>query len=506
MSWNYVGFREPAVGLRHEQSKPPKGLRREQSKPAIGLGHEQGEPIVWLTVAIGPVCVLGATGLSLLLARGSLAVGLGAALMAVLGLMVPRYVDGLPHLAHLPLMTRTAGMLIAAPAVALVTYWVNRYVGAAGWVTVSCFLGAVALGVVGARLQKRGRRKVVRPIRVAVVGAKHYASGLGEELVFAPTAEIELAGRLDVVAAGTESLLSIVKRERIDLLLIARSGPEAQLFEEIERTWGDLPVAVEDLSTFYEQHLGRVPLAAIDAGWLQALLRPPNRAAEAIRRLVDIAVSGAVLAMLAPLLAFLIVMIRRDGGPAIYRQERLGKGGRSFEILKLRSMRVGSGDGAVWSSAEDRRVTTLGRYLRATHLDEAPQLVNILRGDMSLVGPRPEQSPIAARLGSEIRYYDWRHRVRPGLTGWAQVLAGYCGTERGSSVKACYDLYYLKYRSLFLDLVILCETFRTLVADRQWSLPDFDETFIPCQGDEPTSDAKVDSDSPATGEFAGATR
>ena len=123
---------------------------------------------------------------------------------------------------------------------------------------------------------------------------------------------------------------------------------------------------------------------------------------------------------------------------------------------------------SAWTTADDPRVTKLGAFLRKTHLDEAPQLMNILRGDMSLVGPRPEQVAYVERLAEQIPFYNQRHIVKPGLTGWAQVRVGYAGSMRGTLFKLCNDLYYVKHHSLSLDLTILLETVRTLFSDRQF--------------------------------------
>ncbi|MFV0260165.1 MAG: sugar transferase [Acidimicrobiales bacterium] len=301
---------------------------------------------------------------------------------------------------------------------------------------------------------------------------------LAEELDGGVGTRLQLVGHIDVVDVGGSSLADLVTEHQIDLLLVGQSDDEA-VFEEIGRTWAGVDVAVEDLANFYEASLGRAPLAAIDGVWLRDVLRPTTPSVELVRRVRDLLVAGALLATAAPVLAALAVLIRRDGGPVFFRQGRIGRGGREFQILKLRSMRHTGATEARWSSADDDRVTGIGRFMRRTHLDEIPQLINILRGDMSLVGPRPEQSAIVDTLSEEIPFYAWRHRVRPGLTGWAQVIAGYCGTDRGSAIKTCYDLYYLKYRSLSLDTLILFETARALVADRQWRLPDVSDTFVP---------------------------
>ena len=147
----------------------------------------------------------------------------------------------------------------------------------------------------------------------------------------------------------------------------------------------------------------------------------------------------------------------------IFAQQRIGERGRPFRLYKLRTMRVGSGDETIWAQENDPRATLVGRFLRRSHIDELPQLWNVLRGDMSLVGPRPEQLGFVARLEATLPFYQRRHLIRPGLTGWAQVRCGYAGSDAGAAWKLCNDLYYVKYRSLRLDLLVLIETVGLLI-------------------------------------------
>jgi lipopolysaccharide/colanic/teichoic acid biosynthesis glycosyltransferase len=171
----------------------------------------------------------------------------------------------------------------------------------------------------------------------------------------------------------------------------------------------------------------------------------------------------------APLIALISILIRRDGDPVFFRQPRIGEGGRKFTLYKVRTMRSSELAPASWATnPNDPRVTGLGRFLRRTHLDELPQLVNVIRGEMSLVGPRPEQPEFVDRLEQTIPYYSRRHLMKPGITGWAQIRCGYAGSREGSAWKLCHDLYYLKHRSFALDLTILFETLRTLVVEPQY--------------------------------------
>jgi lipopolysaccharide/colanic/teichoic acid biosynthesis glycosyltransferase len=227
-------------------------------------------------------------------------------------------------------------------------------------------------------------------------------------------------------------------------------------------------VGVVELSSLFEEVFGHVPTAEINAAWFQCLADPDVRVATGpVKRAIDVIAAGVLLALTLPLQALLVLLIRRDGGPGLYSQERIGEGGRRFRLYKLRTMRVGADASAQWASPCDPRTTRIGTFLRRAHLDELPQLVNVLRGEMSLVGPRPEQPEFVERLERMLPLYQRRHLMRPGITGWAQIRCGYAGSDVGSAWKLCHDLYYVKHRSLGMDLLILFETLATLVLERE---------------------------------------
>jgi lipopolysaccharide/colanic/teichoic acid biosynthesis glycosyltransferase len=185
--------------------------------------------------------------------------------------------------------------------------------------------------------------------------------------------------------------------------------------------------------------------------------------------------------VLAPVLAVFALAIKlTDGGPIFYRQGRVGEGGIKFEMVKLRSMHVDAEDqGAEWASAADDRVTAVGRIMRRTHVDELPQLWNVLRGNMTLVGPRPERRELIAELERQLPYYDRRHLVKPGIAGWAQARCGYGGSEEGTGWKLCHDLFYLKHRSVYFDLLTLIENIRvSLTSSVQFDVRRPPEEFI----------------------------
>ena len=187
-----------------------------------------------------------------------------------------------------------------------------------------------------------------------------------------------------------------------------------------------------EASQFYEELLGHVPVGQINAAWFQYIMHPRYRSTPTIsKRLFDFAVGSVALVAFAPLIALFAVAIKlSDGGPVFYRQRRIGEGGRDFEMVKLRSMRpAAQADGAQWSSRDDDRVLPVGRIMRKLHIDELPQLWNVLRGEMTLVGPRPEQPELVGELERRFPHYERRSLVKPGITGWAQVRCGYAGTE-----------------------------------------------------------------------------
>ena len=228
-------------------------------------------------------------------------------------------------------------------------------------------------------------------------------------------------------------------------------------------------VLIENATAIEERLLGIIPLEWLSPG---AILFSPGFRLRApqqvIRRLVSILVASVGLLLCLPILPVIALAVRLSSpGPVFFRQTRVGFRGRLFTAFKFRTMRADAEpNGAVWATNGDPRITRLGRFMRRTRLDEIPQMWNVLRGDMAFVGPRPERPEFVQWLCREIPYYDLRHMIRPGLTGWAQVRYKYGASLEETKRKLEYDLYYLKHVSIGLDLLIMFETIKTIVLRR----------------------------------------
>jgi sugar transferase (PEP-CTERM system associated) len=228
-------------------------------------------------------------------------------------------------------------------------------------------------------------------------------------------------------------------------------------------------VVIEDAAALMERLLGRLPLSGLNPSTLIFTHGFNVKASQQIvRRLISIAVSFVGLVICLPFIPFIILAVRLSSpGPIFFRQIRVGLRGRHFSVIKFRTMRQDAeAHGAVWATKNDPRVTALGRFMRKTRLDEIPQLWNVLCGEMGFVGPRPERPEFVQWLSSEIPFYELRHIIRPGITGWAQVRYQYGASLEETKQKLEYDLYYVKHLSVGLDLLIMFETIKTIILRR----------------------------------------
>jgi exopolysaccharide biosynthesis polyprenyl glycosylphosphotransferase len=276
-----------------------------------------------------------------------------------------------------------------------------------------------------------------------------------------------------VTVAGTRHDLARLVREwgiqEVILAITHTQQIHGDLFQAL-MDCRELGVEVVPMTYLYERLTGRVPVEHV--GQQLYVLLPLNHSVTTplyvfAKRMVDVACALAGLVGLALVFPLVALAIRLDSpGPVLYRQVRVGKGGRRFRVAKFRTMVQGAETPGepVWAREHDERVTRFGRLARRVRLDELPQLWNVLKGEMSLVGPRPERPEFVQDLQEQIPFYRSRHAVRPGLTGWAQVNYEYGNSVADSLIKLQYDLYYVKHRSFYLDLVILFRTIGTVLS------------------------------------------
>ena len=223
---------------------------------------------------------------------------------------------------------------------------------------------------------------------------------------------------------------------------------------------------IRSVDDFYDEFLGKLPLSALDRVAMMTDVESVHGAYAPLKRAIDVtcALAGALVLLL--ILPFVLLgNLIANRGPVWFTQERVGRLGKPFRIWKLRTMAPGAVDVSGWTSNDDPRITPFGKLLRRTHVDELPQVLNILRGELAVVGPRPEQVSYARRLEAALPFYGARHLVRPGLTGWAQVRYRYAASEEDAYVKLQYDLHYVRHESLATDLRIIWLTIRHIVTD-----------------------------------------
>ena len=319
--------------------------------------------------------------------------------------------------------------------------------------------------------------------RILIVGSGNLAVELAREVLNRPDAGYRIAGFVGTdsellgkslinprVIGMTDELAEVVKRENIDRIVVAMGERRGQLpTNKLLQLSLAGQVNIEEGASFYERLTGRVSLNMLRPSWLiftgrgrQAKLAELSRAA--VHWLV--ALIGAILSL--PIVLVTAVLIKLESrGPIFYKQERVGKNGRTFVLAKFRSMRVDAEqDGPVWASKGDSRTTRVGRIIRKVRIDEIPQFWNILKGEMSFVGPRPERPHFVAQLAEEIPFYEQRHLIAPGLTGWAQIKYPYGASIEDARQKLQYDLFYIKNHGLILDAIILFETIKIILFGR----------------------------------------
>ena len=316
-----------------------------------------------------------------------------------------------------------------------------------------------------------GRIRAELRDRVLLIAALDEAVALRDELDGHPERPAVLLNHLTAAEArpagdGARPVVDLATSIGANLVVVDRTaladdgvvGQVAELHE--------VGLRVRPLSAFYEEWLGKLPVSELERASLMFDIREVHGVRYVrVKRVIDIAtglVAGLVLVLVVPVVW--LANLAGNRGPLLFGNERVGKGGETFRMLKFRTMREAApGEETTWTQVDDPRITRFGKVLRATHLDELPQAWNILAGDLSLVGPRPEQPRYVEELVEKLPFYDLRHLVRPGLTGWAQVKYGYAGNERDALEKLQYEFWYLRHQSLWLDARIVGRTLRSVV-------------------------------------------
>lgn len=340
----------------------------------------------------------------------------------------------------------------------------------------------IALLVLSWRLTASDRLLMERTKKVLVVGTGQTGVSLVREIIGHPEFNLNVVGFLDEkgenigkslvnpgIIGGVGELEDIVAREKIDevvLSLAERRGttPGRSL---LHLKFGG--VHIDDAHSFHERLMGKIVLENLSPSWL--ILSDGFRKSPfllAAKRLIDLVCAIAILCVVWPvMLAVAVAVWLESGRPLLFHQTRVGQGGRHFEVLKFRSMRQDAEeDGPRWAADGDDRITRVGKFIRKFRLDEFPQLVNVIRGEMSLVGPRPERPEFTEMLEREIPFYGLRHTVTPGVTGWAQIKWPYGSTTEDAKRKLELDLFYIKHLAIPLDLAIIFETAKVVLFGR----------------------------------------
>jgi sugar transferase (PEP-CTERM system associated) len=372
----------------------------------------------------------------------------------------------------------------ASLVLAVLYYWIPRLIIGRGVFVIASIL---VIGLVASwRLVFEWLSLRVGPAeRLLIVGTSAAAVALAREL-FERRQElgVELVGFVDPdpervgtslinpgIVGTLDDIPDIVRGRKVDRVVVSLADARGKLpMDGLLRMKLNDGVLFDHLASVYEEYTGKIAVENLRPSWLifSKGFRK-SRLLEAAKRSIDIVVSAVGLLLALPIMALVAIAIRIGSpGAVLYHQRRVGTGGRPFTIHKFRSMRpdAEAGTGAVWSTVGDPRVTPVGLFLRRTRLDELPQLWNVLVGDMSFVGPRPERPEFVDELTGQIPFYGQRHVVRPGLTGWAQVRHSYGSSVNDALQKLQYDLFYIKHMSLAFDLFIAIETLKTVLVRR----------------------------------------
>lgn len=272
--------------------------------------------------------------------------------------------------------------------------------------------------------------------------------------------------KLENYLGKIEDIEEVVEKNNIQEIIFV-SRKQVKVYADLVVKLKFKGITVVDYLGFLEREEGRVDVDKIDDLWVlmtTGFNSFNSKLQKRIKRAFDFIASLILLVVSFPFMIFTYILVKKDGGPAFFKQKRIGMNGKEFEIIKFRSMKVHDPNKfSKYASENDDRITKVGHFIRKTRLDELPQLINVFRGDMSFVGPRPEWNELGHDYEKKIKNYHLRYAVRPGITGWAQTMYFYSSTIEEVKEKLEYDLYYIKYQDLFLDIVILFKTVKIVI-------------------------------------------
>lgn len=323
--------------------------------------------------------------------------------------------------------------------------------------------------------------KYIPTNKIAIVGITVRSLSLGRQLLTSKTPGYQLValsgdGNQDIsippgiknnikIINQPKDLLSLIKNQTINTIIFANGIIANNLMHKFFKYFS-IPIKFYNLPDFYEELNYKIPVTELNHGWfLNNINETDKNSFDIIKRILDIVFALILIIIFIPIIFICAMAIVIESvGKIFYIQQRIGKNNKKFMVYKLRTMiKNAEKDGPQWSQKEDPRVTKIGRFLRKSRLDEMPQLINILKGDMSFIGPRPERPEMIDPLINEVPFYQTRHLIKPGLTGWAQVNFPYGSSIKDALEKLQYDLYYIKHRSLSLDLNIIIRTILTVL-------------------------------------------
>jgi exopolysaccharide biosynthesis polyprenyl glycosylphosphotransferase len=337
-------------------------------------------------------------------------------------------------------------------------------------------LMAISVFALSALWEAVWRRQFAAKRRVLVVGTSSWADDVAETAEHSPDVPFRVVGIVDdepgseadgkVPVLGTVAdLTDIVEAQRPDLIVLAEGNGSGRALESLLDVTSS-GFKVVGVTHFFEHVFGWVPLRHLTSGWFMSILHLHQRTySRFAKRTLDVVAACLGMLLAAPIVPFIVLLVRRTPGRVIYRQTRVGEGGKLFTMFKFRTMEEDAEEPGrpVYAEENDPRVTRVGRVLRSTHLDELPQLWNVLRGEMSIVGPRPERPEFVRMLENTVPFQARRLLIKPGITGWAQLRCDYASDSESAADRLSYDLWYLRHRNLTVDLAICAKTFSVLL-------------------------------------------